>query len=417
MEHLLIYEGKVRNIYKLGEKYLLMKASDRVSSFDRHIGTIPGKGELLNKMSEFWFNKTKHIIDNHLIETQNEVALVHKCTPFKIEMVVRGYITGNTTTSLWTHYNNGSRLYSGNKLPEGLVKNQKLKTPIVTPTTKGKVDRPISKATIIAEGYMTQEECDYIYKKSLELFAFGQKIANNAGFILVDTKYEFGKTVDGKIILIDEVHTCDSSRYWLKESYKGRFEKYLEPEKLDKDCVRDWVKSKCNPYKDPIPILPPEIMLKAYNCYKYFYDTISLDRPESPTFNPQNLVVIIAGSNKDSCHVENLVNEMKKENILVETYTASAHKNTREVLLLIDRYNIDKRNIVWVTVAGRSNALSGVVAANSVYPVIACPPFSNKTDMIVNLHSTLQCPSNVPVMTVLEPGNVSLAIKRIFNLN
>ena len=104
MEHLLIYEGKVRNIYKLGEKYLLMKASDRVSSFDRHIGTIPGKGELLNKMSEFWFDKTKHIIDNHLITTQNEVALVHKCMPFKIEMVVRGYITGNTDTSLWTHY-------------------------------------------------------------------------------------------------------------------------------------------------------------------------------------------------------------------------------------------------------------------------------------------------------------------------
>ena len=109
MDHLLIYTGKVRNIYKLGEKYLLMKASDRVSSFDRHIGTIPGKGELLNKMSEFWFDKTKHIIDNHLITTQNEVALVHKCIPFKIEMVVRGYITGNTTTSLWTHYNNGSR--------------------------------------------------------------------------------------------------------------------------------------------------------------------------------------------------------------------------------------------------------------------------------------------------------------------
>ena len=416
MEHLLIYEGKVRNVYKLGEKHLLMKASDRVSSFDRHIGTIPGKGELLNKMSEFWFNKTKHIIDNHLITTQNEVALVHKCKPFMIEMVVRGYITGNTTTSLWTHYNNGSRLYSGNKLPEGLVKNQKLKTPIVTPTTKGKVDKPISKASIIAEGYMTQEECDYIYRKSLELFAFGQKIADNAGFILVDTKYEFGKTVDGKIILIDEVHTCDSSRYWLKGSYQGRFAKYLEPEKLDKDCVRDWVKSQCDPYKDDIPSLPEEIITKAYNCYKYFYDTISLDRPESPIFNPENLVVIVSGSNKDSAHVDKLVYEINKENILVEAYVSSAHKNTRDVLHLIDIFNADKRNIIWVTVAGRSNALSGVVAANSVYPVIACPPFSNKTDMMVNVNSTLQCPSNVPVMAILEPINVALSIKRIFKL-
>jgi len=413
MDHLLIYEGKVRNIYKLGDKYLLMKASDRVSSFDRHIGTIPGKGELLNKMSEFWFNKTKHIIDNHLITTQNEVALVHKCTPFKIEMVVRGYITGNTDTSLWTHYQKGKRTYCGIDFPSGLLKNQKLERPIVTPTTKGKVDKPISKIDIVKEGYMTQVECDYIYRKSLELFEFGQNLADKAGFILVDTKYEFGKTLDGKIILIDEVHTCDSSRYWLKESYQGRFAKYLEPEKLDKDCVRDWVKSQCDPYKDPIPILPPEIMLKAHNCYKYFYDTISSVQDE---INTENLVVIIAGSKKDSHHVENLVNEMKKENILVETYTASAHKHTREVLLLIDRYNFDKRNIIWVTVAGRSNALSGVVAANSVYPVIACPPFSNKTDMIVNLHSTLQCPSNVPVMTVLEPVNVALTIKRIFNL-
>ena len=367
-------------------------------------------------MSEFWFNKTKHIIDNHLIATQNEVALVKRCEPFKIEMVVRGYITGNTTTSLWTHYKNGARTYSGNKLPDGLIKNQKLKSPIVTPTTKGKVDKPISREGIISEGYMTQEECDYIYRKSLELFVFGQKVADKAGFILVDTKYEFGKTVDGKIILIDEVHTCDSSRYWLKDSYADRFASGIEPEKLDKDCVRDWVKSNCDPYKDNIPTLPQEIIMKAYDSYKFFYDTISLGRPDSSMFNQENLVVIVSGSIKDAEHVDKLTNEINKENILVESYVSSAHKNTRDVLNLIDKYNMDKRNIIWVTVAGRSNALSGVVAANSQYPVIACPPFSNKTDMIVNVNSTLQCPSNVPVMTVLEPVNVALVIKRIFNL-
>ena len=297
----------------------------------------------------------------------------------------------------------------------GLIKNQKLKTPIVTPTTKGKVDRPISKKDIVKEGYMTQEECNFIYRKSLELFAFGQKIASRAGFILVDTKYEFGKTGDGKIILIDEVHTCDSSRYWKKGSYQGRFAKYLEPEKLDKDCVRDWVKSVCDPYKDDIPPLPQEIIEKAHGCYKYFYDLISSDYGEQ--INTKNLVVIVSGSNKDSDHVDNLTNELKKENILFDQYVASAHKNTLFVLQLIDKYNnLDLRNIIWVTVAGRSNALSGVVAANSKYPVIACPPFSNKTDMIVNVHSTLQCPSNVPVMTVLEPVNVVMTIKRIFNM-
>ena len=141
------------------------------------------------------------------------------------------------------------------------------------------------------------------------------------------------------------------------------------------------------------------------------------DRPESPIFNPENLVVIVSGSNKDSAHVDKLVYEINKENILVEAYVSSAHKNTRDVLHLIDTFNADKRNIIWVTVAGRSNALSGVVAANSKYPVIACPPFSNKTDMIVNVNSTLQCPSNVPVMAILEPINVALSIKRIFKLN
>ena len=275
MEHLLIYEGKVRNIYKLGEKYLLMKASDRVSSFDRNIGIIPGKGELLNKMSEFWFNKTNHIIENHLITTQNDVALVHKCTPFKIEVVVRGYITGNTDTSLWSHYNKGERIYCGIEFPDGLVKNQKLERPIITPTTKGKIDKPISKSDIVKEGYMLQEECDYIYKKALELFKFGEKIADKAGFILVDTKYEFGKTIDNKIILIDELHTCDSSRYWWKNSYIDRFNNNIEPEKMDKDCVRDWVKSQCDPYNDFIPSLPKSIITKAYDSYKYFYDKIS----------------------------------------------------------------------------------------------------------------------------------------------
>ena len=178
--------------------------------------------------------------------------------------------------------------------------------------------------------------------------------------------------------------------------------------------MRDWVKLQCDPYKDKIPPLPQEIITKAHGCYKYFYDMISADTGEQIDIN--NLVVIVSGSNKDSVHVDNLTNELKKENILFDRYVASAHKNTLFVLQLIDKYNLDPRNIIWLTVAGRSNALSGVVAANSNYPVIACPPFSNKTDMIVNVHSTLQCPSNVPVMTILEPVNVASSIKRIFSM-
>ena len=277
MEHLLIYKGKVRDIYKLGDEHLLMKASDRISSFDQHVGIIPGKGKLLNQMSKFWFEKTKHIIDNHLISIQDDVALVHRCEPFKIEVIVRGYITGNTNTSLWTYYSNGEREYCGNILPNGLRKNQKLETPIVTPTTKGEKDEPISPHDIVIKGYMKQDECDYVMKKALQLFEFGQELAYKKGLILVDTKYEFGKNKDGKIMLIDELHTCDSSRYWLNETYESRFKDNLEPHKLDKDVVRDWLKTYYGDvYRNDLTVqVPKDIIDKAYCSYKIFYDTIS----------------------------------------------------------------------------------------------------------------------------------------------
>ena len=275
MEELLSYKGKVRNMYNLGNNYYLMEASDRVSSFDKHIGIIPGKGILLNKMSAYWFNKTKHIVDNHLLSDITKFSLVKKCNPIHIEFVIRGYITGNTTTSLWHHYKNGCRNYCGLDIKEGLVKNQKLDKPIITPTTKCNEDKPISKEEILKQYYLTFEELEFIYDKVYKLFEFGQKIASKAGFILVDTKYEFGRDEDNNIILIDELHTCDSSRYWIEESYQSRFNSGLEPDKLDKDCVRDWVKQQCDPYNDFIPPLPKSVISKAYNSYKYFYDTIS----------------------------------------------------------------------------------------------------------------------------------------------
>ena len=168
MEELCIYNGKVRDIYKIGNEYLLMKATDRVSSFDKHIGIIPGKGELLNKMSTFWFNHTRQIIANHLLATEGAFALVKTCIPYKIEFVIRNYITGNTSTSLWTHYKNGKRTYCGIQFPNNLKKNMKLEKPVITPTTKGDIDIPISKDEIISKNYMTSEECEFIYKKVYE---------------------------------------------------------------------------------------------------------------------------------------------------------------------------------------------------------------------------------------------------------
>lgn len=275
MNHKLIYSGKVRNIYQHKDNdKLLIETTDRLSSFDRHICNIKGKGALLNLISVFMFNKTKHIIPNHYISHHKNQITVKKCIPFKIEFVVRSYITGNTTTSLWTHYNKGVRTYCGIDFPDNLKKNQKLANIVITPTTKDIEDIPISKEDIVKNNYMTSEECDYIYKKSLELFKCGELIADKAGFILVDTKYEFGKDKDNNIILIDELHTCDSSRYWFKNTYNYRFQNNLEPEKLDKDKIRDYIKSKCDPYNDPIPEISDELKKNTINIYNYFYQSI-----------------------------------------------------------------------------------------------------------------------------------------------
>ncbi len=275
MNNKLLYSGKVRNIYEHNDSNkLLIETTDRLSSFDRYICDLKGKGEILNLISVFMFNKTKHIIENHYISHNKNQIIVKKCVPFKIEVVVRAYITGNTTTSLWTHYDKGIRNYCGIIFPDNLKKNQKLNNPVITPTTKDIEDIPISKEDIVKKKYMTQEECDLIYEKSLELFKYGELIADKAGFILVDTKYEFGKDENNNIILIDELHTCDSSRYWFKNTYNDRFNNNLEPEKLDKDKIRDYVKSKCDPYMDIIPKIPNELKNNTINIYNYFYNKI-----------------------------------------------------------------------------------------------------------------------------------------------
>ena len=275
MNNKLLYSGKVRNIYEHNDSdKLLIETTDRLSSFDRYICDLKGKGEILNLISVFMFNKTKHIIENHYISHNKNQIIVKKCVPFKIEVVVRAYITGNTTTSLWTHYDKGIRNYCGIIFPDNLKKNQKLNNPVITPTTKDIEDIPISKEDIVKKKYMTQEECDFIYEKSLELFKYGELIADKAGFILVDTKYEFGKDENNNIILIDELHTCDSSRYWFKNTYNDRFNNNLEPEKLDKDKIRDYVKSKCDPYMDIIPKIPNELKNNTINIYNYFYNKI-----------------------------------------------------------------------------------------------------------------------------------------------
>jgi phosphoribosylaminoimidazole-succinocarboxamide synthase len=269
--------GKVRDIYTLPDKIILI-STDRHSSFDRIIAHIPFKGEVLNQISAFWFENTKDIIQNHVLNIPDPNVLVaKKCSPLPIECIVRGYITGVTGTSLWTHYQNGQRDFGNFVLEEGMKKNQKLDEPVFTPTTKSEEhDRPVTPAEIVSEGMLSQELTDEVERVAKALFKRGQEIALKEVLILVDTKYEFGLDENGKLTLIDEIHTPDSSRYWKANSYDERFNKGEEPEYFDKEFLRLWFKDNCDPYKDAIlPDAPAELVAELSRRYIEIYETIT----------------------------------------------------------------------------------------------------------------------------------------------
>jgi phosphoribosylaminoimidazole-succinocarboxamide synthase len=271
------YQGKVRDTYDVGDKLVLI-TTDRQSAFDRVLASVPYKGQVLNLASAWWFEKTEHIIPNHVIAIPDpNVTIAKKCTVFPIEFVVRGYITGTTSTSLWTQYQKGVRDYCGNVIPEGLKKNQRLAKPMLTPTTKEEHhDRPISPKDIVAEGWMTAEDWETASAAAMQLFEFGMKTAAQHGLILVDTKYEMGKDADGNIVLIDEIHTPDSSRYWLANSYEERFANQLEPENIDKEFLRLWFVDHCDPYNDKVlPNAPDELIIKLSQRYIQLYEMIT----------------------------------------------------------------------------------------------------------------------------------------------
>ncbi|MFQ6613731.1 MAG: phosphoribosylaminoimidazolesuccinocarboxamide synthase [Fidelibacterota bacterium] len=269
--------GKVRDTYDLGDRLILI-TTDRQSAFDRLLAAIPFKGQALNLTSAWWFDQTRHIIPNHVLEIPDpNVTVARKCDVFPIEFVVRGYITGSTNTSLWTVYNQGRREYCGITFPDGLKKNQRLDSPVLTPTTKEKDhDRPISPREIIAEGWMTAEDWEQASRLALEVFSFGQQVAREHGLILVDTKYELGRSSDGEICLVDELHTPDSSRYWIEAGYAERFQKGQEPENIDKEFLRLWFADRCDPYgDDPLPEAPEELVVELSARYIDLYERIT----------------------------------------------------------------------------------------------------------------------------------------------
>ncbi len=281
------YRGKVRDNYDLPDGRRIIIATDRLSAFDRIITAIPLKGQALTQIARFWFDATHDICQNHVIAYPDpNVLICWRLSIMPIEIVVRDYLTGTTATSIWPIYRSGQRRIYGIQFPDGLLENQKLPATIITPTTKafdGGHDEPLSAGDIIARKLLTSEQWETVSKLALALFARGREIALQRGLILVDTKYEFGFDSDGAIVLADEIHTPDSSRYWLAESYPSRFERGEPPESLDKDFVRRWLTARCDPYRDPIPPIPREIVGEAARLYVEVYKTItgrSFDFPD-----------------------------------------------------------------------------------------------------------------------------------------
>ena len=271
------HQGKVRDIYILGDKRIFI-TTDRQSAFDKVLGFIPFKGQVLTALSAFWFEKTKDIVQNHLISVPDpNVLLVKECKLIPIEMAVRGYITGVTDTSIWGSYEAGERIIYGIKFPEGLKKNQKLPEYVVTPTTKAAKghDERLTEEEILKKRIVSSDIWEQMKKATLKLFEKGQKICDKAGIILVDTKYEFGLDNKGKLILIDEIHTPDSSRYWIKKSYLERFKKGLEPESYDKEPMRIWFKEHGYKGEGKIPKMPPEFIAKMSSLYMEIYEKIT----------------------------------------------------------------------------------------------------------------------------------------------
>ena len=271
--------GKVRDLFSLPGDRWLIATTDRLSAFDRILTLVPFKGQVLNQLSAFWFDATRDIIPNHLLEVPDpNVSLVRECEPLPVEVVVRGYITGVTKTALWYRYSLGERRIYGYDFPDGMEKNERLPAPIITPTTKGRAgehDERITCAEVVERGLLDAETWDQVQAAALEIFERGQEVAARGGLILVDTKYEFGRAPDGTLMLIDEVHTPDSSRFWVAETYEERMAEGLEPDNFDKEFLRLWYAERGYRGDGEPPAATEDLVVRVSQRYVALYEKLT----------------------------------------------------------------------------------------------------------------------------------------------
>jgi phosphoribosylaminoimidazole-succinocarboxamide synthase len=284
------FEGKVRDSYVKGGRRTII-VSDRVSCFDVVVGTLPLKGQVLNETAAFWFGKTEGIAPNHLIEVPDPcVSVVKECELLPVEFVYRGYLTGSTKTSIWTAYESGQRRYCGHDLPDGLRRHEPLPEPLLTPTTKAEMgahDELTSREELIAGGTITEERYDEAARIARELFRMGQEWAERRGLILVDTKYEMALDRDGNIVIIDEIHTPDSSRYWWRHSYERAQSEGRDPDALDKEYIRRWLSEQGFRGEGPPPTLPDDVRCEASRRYIEAFEAVAGVAFEPATEEPE----------------------------------------------------------------------------------------------------------------------------------
>jgi phosphoribosylaminoimidazole-succinocarboxamide synthase len=276
------YRGKVRDNYDLPDGRRIIVASDRISAFDRILAAIPWKGMVLTQTARFWFEATRDICPNHVVSYPDpNVVVARRLDILPVEVVVRGYLAGTTSTSILTMYKAGARRMYGHDFPDGLRDNERLPAPILTPTTKafdGGHDEPLTPDEILSRGLLTAAQWDELGRHALALFARGQEVGAARGLILADTKYEFGLDPEGRIVLADEIHTPDSSRWWFAGSYPARLAAGQRPESFDKDFMRSWVAARCDPYRDEIPPIPEEVVVATARVYIDAFERITGER-------------------------------------------------------------------------------------------------------------------------------------------
>ena len=419
-----IHRGKVRDSLRVDAGSRLLVVSDRLSAFDRVLETaIPMKGEVLSRLSNWWFEKTADLIPNHVLRVVDPLAtLVREVVPIRIEMIVRGYLTG----SMGRAYDSGVRTFCGVDLPEGLKANQRFPQPLVTPTTKEKNDREISPAEIAAEGWTTAERYAQMRDVALRLFERGTRLLAEKGLILVDTKYEFGLLGD-QLILIDEIHTPDSSRMWDQAAYDRD---PLQVEAHDKEYVRAWLRQNRKNGEYPVA-LPGDVVRETTRRYVEIYERITGEKLEISSEDPRarlalnlaaaglikdGFVAIVMGSRADLEHAVKMKSIIEPYGIHVDLRVCSAHKNGEDLAPLAAEYNNAIEPGAIIAIAGLSNGLGGALAANAALPVVSCPPFKDGTDILLNINSSLMMPSQVPSMTVIKPKEAAQAALRALNL-